>query len=202
MSKKKKHRQNQEKQEKPELKEKLEVKEKIDKFTINICGEKITSDDSKESKMLYDQSRFGEIKDNKILYSLVESHYLLEKDKVRILDEENKSLTVDEFTKKAIKLKPNFWTRYLVFRDMRNRGYIVKTALKFGADFRVYDRGIKPGDDHAKWIVYPVRETEMFSWHEFSAKNRVAHSTRKRLLIAVVDEETEATYYEIAWTRP
>ena len=205
MSKRKKNKLDQEKQGKQESKGKTEVKdtkEKIEKFTITICGEKITSDNSKESKILYDQSRFGEIKDNLIIYSLVEALYLLEKDKVKILDENNKSLTVDEFTKKAIQLEPNFWTRYLVFRDMRNRGYIVKTALKFGADFRIYDRGIKPGEDHAKWILYPVRETEMFSWHEFSAKNRVAHSTRKRLLIAVVDEESEATYYEIAWTRP
>ena len=85
---------------------------------------------------------------------------------------------------------------------MRNRGYIVKTALKFGADFRIYDRGIKPGEDHAKWIMYPVKETDSLTWYEFSAKNRVAHSTRKRLLIAVVDEENDVTYYEIAWTRP
>ena len=85
---------------------------------------------------------------------------------------------------------------------MRNRGYIVKTALKFGADFRVYDRGVKPGDDHAKWIMYPVSESSMLTWYEFSAKNRVAHSTRKKLLIAIVDEEGDCTYYSISWTRP
>ncbi len=39
---------------------------------------------------------------------------------------------------------------------MRNRGYIIKTALKFGADFRVYDRGVKPGEDHARWIIHRV----------------------------------------------
>ena len=78
----------------------------------------------------------------------------------------------------------------------------MKTALKFGADFRVYDRGIKPGEDHAKWIVYPVNETSYLTWYEFAAKNRVAHSTKKRLLIAIVDEEGSVTYYEIRWVRP
>ncbi|MDP3918703.1 MAG: tRNA-intron lyase, partial [Nanoarchaeota archaeon] len=77
-----------------------------------------------------------------------------------------------------------------------------KTALKFGADFRVYDRGIKPGEEHAKWVMYPIPETSTCSWYEFAAKNRVAHSTRKRLLIAIVDEEGDVTYYEIKWTRP
>jgi tRNA-intron endonuclease len=85
---------------------------------------------------------------------------------------------------------------------MRERGYIVKTALKFGADFRVYDRGVKPGEDHARWILYPVKEGSTLTWHDFSAKNRVAHSTKKRLLIGVVDEENDVTYYEIKWVRP
>jgi len=74
--------------------------------------------------------------------------------------------------------------------------------LKFGADFRVYDRGVKPGEDHAKWIIYPVYESSTLTWHEFSAKNRVAHSTKKRLLIAVLDAENDITYWEIRWTRP
>ena len=100
------------------------------------------------------------------------------------------------------KLEPNFWIRYCVFKDIRNRGYIIKTALKFGADFRVYDRGVKPGEDHAKWIIYPVHEASTMTWYEFSAKNRVAHSTRKRLLLAVVDDEGDCTYYEVAWKRP
>ena len=44
------------------------------------------------------------------------------------------------------------------FKDLRKKGYIVKTALKFGADFRVYEKGVKPGEDHAKWVVFPVHE--------------------------------------------
>ena len=80
--------------------------------------------------------------------------------------------------------------------------YIVKTALKFGADFRIYDRGVKPGEDHAKWVVFPVHEGETLTWYEFAAKNRVAHSTKKRLLIGIVDDESDVTYYEIKWVRP
>lgn len=186
---------------KVEHKEEVKV-EQIKKFDINLIGERLIAQDGGEARALYDQSRFGELKDNKIQYSLVEGLYLLEKTKVDILDEKDKKLDVDSFVKKASKKEPNFWIRYVAYRDMRNRGYIVKTALKFGADFRVYDRGIKPGEDHAKWIMYPVKETDSLTWFEFSAKNRVAHSTRKRLLVACVDEENDTTYWEISWTRP
>ncbi len=182
--------------------EKTEVKEeKFPKFNIDLVGERLIAEDKQEAHNLYDQSRYGEIKDNKVQYSLVEGLYLLEKGRVDIIDGKKK-MDFDEFVKSAVKKESNFWTRYVAYRDMRNRGYIVKTALKFGADFRIYDRGIKPGEDHAKWIMYPVKETNEFSWYEFSAKNRVAHSTRKRLLIACVDEENDTTYWEINWTRP
>ena len=119
----------------------------------------------------------------------------MEKGKIIIIDKGTKKITYEQFLKKSRKLEPNFWTRYCVYKDIRNRGYIIKTALKFGADFRVYDRGVKPGEDHAKWIVYPVHESSTLTWYEFSAKNRVAHSTRKRLLIGVVDDEGDVTYY-------
>ena len=118
------------------------------------------------------------------------------------MDGRNRKIPSGNFLKKAQKTEKNFWIRYCVFKDMRDKGYIIKTALKFGADFRVYERGVKPGEDHAKWIVYPVHETSGLTWHEFSAKNRVAHSTRKKLLIGIVDEEGDVTYYEIRWVRP
>src|SRR3989344_1951002 len=185
-----------------QLAEKTEVKEeKFTKFEISLVGERLIAEDKNEAHNLYDQSRYGEIKDNKVQYSLVEGLYLLEKGRIDIL-EGKKSLKFDDFVKIATKREPNFWTRYVAYRDMRNRGYIVKTALKFGADFRIYDRGIKPGEDHAKWIMYPVKETSSFSWYEYSAKNRVAHSTRKRLLLAIVDDENDVTFYECIWTRP
>ena len=179
---------------------KEEIKD-IKKFIIRLVGQRLIAEDKEEAHNLYDQSRYGEILDNKIQYSFVEGLYLIEKGRVEIL-ENKKNLKFDDFIKKASKKEPNFWTRYVAYRDMRNRGYIVKTALKFGADFRIYDRGIKPGEDHAKWIMYPVKETDGFSWYEFSAKNIVAHSTRKRLLIAIVDEENDCTFYMIEWTRP
>ncbi len=162
----------------------------------------VTSENKGLAKQMYTKSRFGEVKQGKVQYSLVEAAYLLESKKMNITDYKGNKLNFDGFLRRVRKLQNNFWVRYCVFRDLRDRGYVVKTALKFGADFRVYDRGVKPGEDHAKWIVFPVHETETFSWYEFSAKNRVAHSTRKKLLLGVVDEENDCSYWECGWIRP
>ena len=166
-------------------------------------NEFVTAESNDLTRELYDKTRYGEPVDNKkFQYSLIEASYLLERGKLKILDFKNKEIDFDSFVKKAKKIEPNFWIRYIVFKDLRKRGYIVKTALKFGADFRVYDRGVKPGDDHAKWIVYPVHEGSTMTWYEFTAKNRVAHSTRKRLLLGIVDAEQDVVFYEIKWMRP
>lgn len=165
--------------------------------------ERIVTENSDSARDLFNMSRFGSLLDDgKVQLSLLEAYYLLEKGKIEIVEGKKKKLTTSELQKRATTLEPNFWIRYCVFKDIRNRGYIIKTALKFGADFRVYDRGVKPGEDHARWIVYPVHEGSTLTWYEFAAKNRVAHSTKKRLLIGIVDDEGDVTYYEIRWLRP
>ena len=164
--------------------------------------ERVLTEESDEARNFYEQSRYGSLEKNKVQLSLLEALYLMEKGRLEVKNKSGRKITTEQLIKKAKKQGENFWTRYCVFKDMRSRGYIIKTALKFGADFRVYDRGVKPGEDHAKWVVFPVHETSTLTWHDFSAKNRVAHSTRKRLLVGVVDEENSVTYYEIRWVRP
>jgi tRNA-intron endonuclease len=159
-------------------------------------------EESDIARELNNQNCFGNLEGKTLSISLMEGFYLLEKEKLLVLDGRNKQIIKEKYFKKAVKIEPNFKTRYRVFKDLRERGYVVKTALKFGADFRVYDRGIKPGEDHAKWVVFPVTEGETLTWHDFSAKNRVAHSTKKKLLMGIVDDENDVTYYEVSWVRP
>ena len=183
-----------------ESKEKEEIRQKI---KSELAGDNILTEVSDAARELYNQSRYGTLLENgKVQLSLIEAFYLMEKGTIEIYRSKSRKFDADSFSKKAKRLEPNFRVRYSVFKDIRNRGYIIKTALKFGADFRVYDRGVKPGEDHAKWIVYPVYEGSTLTWYEFAAKNRVAHSTRKRLLLGVVDDEGDVSYWECRWLRP
>lgn len=167
-----------------------------------IVSDIVQAEESDIAQELYNQSRYGTIDNNHLLLSFIEAYYLFEKEKITILNARGKEISKQQFLKKAQHKEKQFWVKYCVYRDLRNRGYVVKTALKFGADFRVYDRGVKPGEDHAKWIVYPVYQSDVMTWYDFSAKNRVAHSTKKRLLLAVVDDEGDVSYWETRWLRP
>lgn len=173
----------------------------MEKIKANIMGE-IISSNSAEAFNLNKKSSFGEKIDNKVIYSLSESLFLLENKKMEISDFKNKKISKKNFLKKLQRTDKRIQVKYSVYKDLREKGYIVKTALKFGADFRVYPKGSKPGKSHATWLVFAEYESKKLTWHEFSAKNRVAHSTRKKLLIAVLDEEGDITYYEVKWLKP
>lgn len=167
------------------------------------ANERVVTESSNQARELFNQSRYGALlQSGKLQLSLLEARYLIEKNKLKAVDKRNREIDFDLFLKKAQKIDKRFWVRYCVFKDIRNRGYIIKTALKFGADFRVYARGVKPGEGHAKWVVYPVHESEALTWYEFAAKNRVAHSTKKKLMIGVVDDEGDVSYWEIRWVKP
>ena len=170
------------------------------KINAFISKQAITSN-SQEAFALNSKSSFGEKINDKIKFSLSEAFFLVEEGKMKIFFK-NKELSKKEIEKKLQNIDKRFHLKYTIFKDLRKKGYIVKTALKFGADFRVYDKGKKPKQAHAKWIVFVSHESEKLSWQDFSAKNRVAHSTKKSLLLAIIDEEEDILYYEVKWIKP
>lgn len=171
-------------------------------FVGRLVRDKIILSDS-NSFSLNTKSVFGTVVGGvrkRLELSLVEGLYLVDRGVIKV-KKGDRTLSFEELFELASSLEHNFWVRYSVFRVLRDVGYIVKTALKYGADFRVYDKGIKPKEEHARWILYCVSENDVLSWREFASKMRVAHSTKKKLLIGVVDDEGDVTFYEVGWMR-
>jgi len=118
--------------------------------------------------------------------------YLFEKDKVKVF-KNNKELNSDDILKQTKVNKED----YIVYKDLRSKGYRIETGLKYGFTFRIYDKSKK----HAIWLIEPTLENEKFKIKDFIGKNRVANSTKKKMLLAVVDNDLDVTYLEINWLR-
>ena len=153
------------------------------------------SSNTKESIDLASTSYIGEVKNGKTVYSLFEVLYLLEKNKAELLDSKDKNISFRELMNKNEKSHEI----YLAFKDLRDKGHILKEGLKFGTDFRVYKKGDKPGKDHAKYLLYAISQNAKVNLKEITSKARVAHSTNKILLLAIIDAEEDINYYEINW---
>jgi tRNA-intron endonuclease, archaea type len=131
--------------------------------------------------------------------SLIEALYLMEKGKLDI-EIDSEDISIEKLFK--IIRKQGSFANYIVFRDLRNRGYIVKTGFKYGSEFRLYERGKSPGDGHSNYLVKVANENSEFLMSDLSSYVRVAHGVNKKLLFAVVDDENDITYYNVEWTRP
>jgi len=85
---------------------------------------------------------------------------------------------------------------YLVYRDLRNRGLIVKSGFKYGTHFRVYERSM---DEHSKYLVHLISKREEIQ--KISRAVRVAHGVKKNLLLAYPDNG-DILYFKFSWIRP
>lgn len=147
--------------------------------------------ESKASISKLEQRGYGKKADDRLELSLIEALFLAERGSLEI-----KNASFEEILEKA-KEEEEFIIKYKVYKDLRSRGYVVKTGFKFGAHFRVYERGTF-GKEHSLYLVHVVKEKDILSFTELSRAVRLAHSVRKSMVFAVVDEEGEVTYYKVA----
>lgn len=179
-----------------------------------LVGNRVIIWDS-EAVALYDESGYGkpqpEEKPDRLELELIEIAYLLEKDKIKVFVKENgkkKKIDFQDLMEIGSKGVNEFHPQFIVFRDLRDRGYLVKTGYKFGAHFRLYERGVKlkrgpkAPHEHTKAIVHAVAEESAFSLPEMSRAVRLAHNIRATMWWAVVDREGDVTYYQLARLTP
>jgi len=173
-----------------------------------LVEDRVTISD-KEAKQLFENGWFGELLEDRLELALVEAMLLIERGKIEIVKTKKKKMSSQEFYDHCLKIDPRFHTRYTVYKDLRERGLPVRTGFKFGCDFRVYERGVTPvkkgpkaPHEHTRWIVFSVGEDYACSFQELSRSVRLAHNIRAHMLWAVIDNESDVTYYEITYISP
>ncbi len=166
-----------------------------------LSGDKIIVSDKRFRDQLI-QKAFGEQKEGKLVLDLFEATYLLEKGKIEIEDADGKKFDAVELEKFASKKYKDFHSRLVVFRDLRDKGYVVKTGFKFGFDFRIYPHGKRPGEEHTKWVVAVATQGEKFAMPELSRMIRLSGNLKTECLQAVVDSEDDICYYKMERVTP
>ena len=141
---------------------------------------------------LFEQGYFGRPKGKGLELSLVEAAYLLDRSRIRISSDGNE-LEFKAFFQAASSLEKGFEFRYVVYKDLRERGYYVQPGRP---DFRVYPRGGHPGKSPAEFYVLVISERMPLPLKEVIGPVRVAGQMRKKLMLAIVDEESDITFYE------
>ncbi len=150
----------------------------------------------------FQQKGFGERSEGEFVLDLYETLYLLEKKKVKVKDKQDKTVSRKKLLIHAEKKIKNFYLKFQVFKNLREKGFCTKTGFKFGFDFRVYPRGKKAGQAHSKWVVNVVSQNEKCNMIGLSRMVRLSGNIRTKMLMAVVDSENDINYYEIERITP
>ena len=137
---------------------------------------------------------FGDKEDDDYLLETYEALYLLYLNKLVITNGR-----IDNFgslLKHVLKYDKEIVTRFLVYRDLRSRGYVVKEGFGFGADFRVYERG-EYEKKRAKYVVFCINEGINVKVGEVSKNVREIETMGKNAIAAVVERRGEVIYYKL-----
>jgi len=136
--------------------------------------------------------------DNRLELEPVEILHLLERKRIAVESVSGEVLGADDIVTAQLSKDPDLWIRYLVFRDLRSRGYAVRKGFGSGIGFRVYGRGEKPGTSSANQLVYVLKEGVPISLGELDMVTQTAANLRKNLVFALVDQNGEVNFYRVA----
>ncbi|EWG08279.1 MAG: tRNA-splicing endonuclease subunit alpha [Candidatus Aramenus sulfurataquae] len=167
--------------------------------------DRIVVPDPQEAKGIYNGGFYGkpigvskpkkeEELERPLELSLIEGVYLAKKSLLEVYSD-GKSLSDKELYEYAKNIINKFEILYAVYEDLRKRGFVVRSGIKFGADFAVYNLG--PGIEHAPYVVIALDENAKLFAHELMSFGRVSHSTRKKLVLAIVNLNTKNIRYII-----
>jgi len=184
-----------------------EVKEKPEKTQVEgfIRDDKVLILSEEGIDEFYRSSFIGSIeKDEKgsdILY-LDPIEVLLLSERNRILlwkdnDREGELYDFEDLLTHFTKYDERLWHKYIIYMDLRKRGYVVRPGYGEGIDFRVFKRGANFEEDAAKFLIYPVFEGDPIELKDLDKISRVALSSRKDLIVATVDRQSKPIYYSV-----
>lgn len=147
---------------------------------------------------LYRTAYYGRPKGDTLELTLVEAAYLLYRKKLDI-ELDGRVLGFEDLFTEASKRQRYFELKYIVYRDLRERGFYVQSGV---TDFRVYPRGGHPGKTPAKSFVYVRSERIPMPLSDLVPWVSAAENVRKQMILAIVDEESDLTYYEVKKVHP
>ena len=178
--------------------EKIQIEGVIEK-------ERVIISNAEGIEEFYKNSYIGKIEEDKkgkeiLILESIEVLLLCERRRILLYENNDKSKKQFEFEDLLTyftQFDDRLWHKYIIYMDLRKRGYIVRTGYGDGIDFRVYKRGADFEKDSAKFLIFPVFEGSPIELKDLDQISRVAMSSRKDLIIATVDRLSKPIYYSV-----
>ncbi|UCE44413.1 MAG: tRNA-intron lyase, partial [Candidatus Bathyarchaeota archaeon] len=141
---------------------------------------------------------YGVSEDGEVMLTFYEALYLIGREIVEVKDEKTgEKRSFQEVLKHFQSSDENAWVKYLIYRDLRSRGYVVREGFGLGIDFRVYKRG-EYGEEPAKYMIFGIQEGQPVTLTELARAQMYVQGLKKKLVLAVVNRRGEVVYYSLS----
>ncbi|HSB84530.1 MAG TPA: tRNA-intron lyase [Nitrosarchaeum sp.] len=131
-----------------------------------------------------------------LILDLIEGLYLLENKKISIY-KLNQKMTIEEMIELCKKEYHDFDKKYLVYKNFRDKGYIINPGIKFGCDFAVYEKG--PGIDHAPFLIQVYNRSDQITSTGIVLAGRLATTVRKQFILAIPKGKDKVDFLALDW---
>ncbi len=140
---------------------------------------------------------YGTSENSVFTLSFYEALYLMDKGMLEVKDEKGKASDFQSLLHCYEGINENAWVSYLVYRDLRSRGYVAREGFGAGIDFRMYERG-EYGKDIAPYLVLSMQEGKPLGIDELASAMQQCQSQKKELTLAVMNRRGEIVYYSVS----
>jgi len=174
----------------------LESKEKVEEAIEGLLrgGKAFVENGEKFGEL--EQSGYGEREGKKLALKDYEALYLIHTKRLALKDEKGRQVNFEDFAEMSQSRSREAWTKFVIYRDLRTRGYVVKEGFGFGTDLRVYERGDFP-DKAAKFVVFALDEGTRRKVEDLSESVRQIIKMGKEAIVAVIERRGEVIYYRV-----
>ena len=139
---------------------------------------------------------YGTLENKVFTLTFYESLYLLDKCMLEIKDQ-SKPVDFQSLLHCYEARNENAWVNYLVYRDLRSRGYVVREGFGGGIDFRIYERG-SYGKDTAPYLIMITQEGKPLPVNDLADALSKCKSQKKELILAVTNRRGEVVHYSVS----
>lgn len=136
-----------------------------------------------------------------LVLDLIEAYYLTKEKKLSIRrSTDHKKVTQKQIEEICQSSYTDFKEKYLVYSELRKKGYVVTPGIKFGCDFAIYEHG--PGIDHAPYLVNVLKPADVLTATGIVLSGRLATTVKKQFIIAVADSQKgKVDFFAFDWWR-
>jgi tRNA-intron endonuclease, archaea type len=140
---------------------------------------------------------YGTLENEVFTLAFFEALYLVDKGMLEVKDEDGKMADFKSLLHLYEAQNENAWVSYMVYRDLRSRGYVAREGFGAGIDFRMYERGAY-GKDTAPYLVLSTQEGKPLGMNELVDAQQQCQSQKKELTLAVMNRRGEIVYYSVS----